>query len=416
MMEHNDTNRILFLDNLRYLMVLLVVVLHSAVSYSNVVPWWCVREANEFSEFFDVLLLILDVFLMPVLFFIAGYFAIPSFQKKGLRLFLRGKLKRLGLPLLIGIPLVSPLFPYIYHYTRHTFFEDMSFCEYWLGYMKGAGDLRIGLIYSADHFNHFHLWFMSLLLFFFILFALYADKKKWHEDSVPVHASENASAKSVWIMLAGVGILSAISAFAGTLIFASPSNPEPWISVANLLQFQPVKVVSYLLCFVMGIHAFYHNWFTKTRIPGHPAIWTISCVVLSCCILILLKQLMMRFSITLLFAYLLARSFLCMSFLCAFTSWAVRCWNRPSHFHSLLAMNSYHIYITHFLIVILLQLLLTEWTDGSVFIKFGMISSGSILISYGISHYAIRPHPRWSVTGICLLFIISLLTVHPGGS
>jgi hypothetical protein len=104
------------------------------------------------------------------------------------------------------------------------------------------------------------------------------------------------------------------------------------------------------------------------------------------------------------------------SFLCVFTLWAARHWNRSSHFDFLLALNSYHIYITHFLIVILLQWLLTGWADGPVLIKFGIISFASIVISYGISHYVIRPHPRLSVIGIYAFFIITLITLHPAGS
>jgi len=46
-----EPSRILFLDNLRYLMVLLVVVLHAATPYSNFVPWWAVKEPNESAVF-----------------------------------------------------------------------------------------------------------------------------------------------------------------------------------------------------------------------------------------------------------------------------------------------------------------------------------------------------------------------------
>ena len=74
-------NRIGYFDNIRYLMVLLVVVFHSACGYSNNTQWWAVDDAN--STFFDYLLSVLGVFLMPTLFFIAGYFALPSLQQKG---------------------------------------------------------------------------------------------------------------------------------------------------------------------------------------------------------------------------------------------------------------------------------------------------------------------------------------------
>ncbi len=160
----------------------------------------------------------------------------------------------------------------------------------------------------------------------------------------------------------------------------------------------------------MGIYAFQKKWFINAKIPGHPRVWTISCVLLSFCLLIILKQLKGNFSIGILFLlYLSVRSFLCVSFLSAFILWAGRYWNRSSHFDTLLASNSYHIYIIHFVIVIIIQLLLTGWSECSVFIKFGIVSFGSILISYGISQYAVRPYPRLSVIGIYTLFIMMLI-------
>jgi hypothetical protein len=413
---NKDPKRILFLDNLRWLMVLLVVVLHSAVSYSNLAPWWCVKESNENSVFFDVVLLLLDVFLMPVLFFIAGYFAVSSFQRKGARHFLNRKLKRLGLPLVICIPLIGPSFAYIYHYTRDGFSYYMRFSEYWLRYLKSVGDFQMGVITSIDHFNHSHLWFMSLLLFFFVIFALFASKKKWHQASGLTVSLEQTSDRSILVILAAVGFISTISAFAANLIFSSPTDMDPWVIIANLLQFQPIKVVSYIVYFSMGVYAFHHKWFFPAQIPGHPAIWTLACALLSIGLLLTLKALMLNFSVGILFLYHFIRSFLCVSFLSAFTLWAVRSWNRPSPINEQLALNSYHIYIVHLLIVILLQLLLVGWSDGSVFVKFGIVSTASILISYGISQYAIRPYPRLSLTSIYVLFIILLVNIHPVGS
>lgn len=414
MTQKSDANRILFLDNLRYLMVLMVVILHSAISYSNIVPWWSVIEPHEDPAFFNILLVLFDVFLMPVLYFIAGYFAISSFQKRGTRLFLKAKFKRLGLPLLIGLPLVGPSFSYMYHYTRNGFSNDIGFGQYWVTYMKSAGDFQIGIIDSIDQINHAHLWFISLLLFFFMLFALFPGKK-WPGSSAPLNPQLTTSDKSLLITLTAVGLLSTLSALIAGAIFASPSNPDPWVTIGNILQFQPDKVVSYMLYFGMGIYAFQKSWFIKAKIPGHPAVWTLLCVLMSLGLLGLLKSVMANFSIGIFIVYLCVRSFLCVSFLVALTSWAVRYWNRPSQFNALLALNSYYIYITHFLIVILLQLLLTGWSDGSVFIKFGIVSLGSILFSYGISQYAIRPYPRWSVVGIGSVFIMMLLCIHPGG-
>jgi glucan biosynthesis protein C len=75
-------NRILFFDNLRYLMVLLVLIFHSSASYSEMVAFWPLHEMNT-SHLLDIIVILLDVFMMIILFFIAGYFALPSLQKKG---------------------------------------------------------------------------------------------------------------------------------------------------------------------------------------------------------------------------------------------------------------------------------------------------------------------------------------------
>ena len=69
--QKESLDRLIFFDNIRYLMVLLVVVLHSAGAYSNHTSWWTVNDTN--SIFFDYLLGVLDVFLMPTHFFIAGF-------------------------------------------------------------------------------------------------------------------------------------------------------------------------------------------------------------------------------------------------------------------------------------------------------------------------------------------------------
>ena len=416
MSTNSPANRILFFDHIRYLMVLLVVVLHSAASYSNFVPWWSVKEPHEDAVFFDIVLLLLDVFLMPILYFIAGYFAISSFQKRGGRRFLLRKLKRLGLPLLIGIPIIGPSFAYMYQYTRNGFSNDMAFGRFWLDYMKGAGDFRIGMIPSVDHFSHGHLWFISLLLFFFIIFTLYASTHKSLGIDFTPHPSGHGSGTSVIVVLAVVGLISSMTTFVGNLCFASPENPDPWITIGNILQFQPAKVVSYILYFMMGIYAFYHHWFLKTTIPGHLAIWVLFCVLLIFCLLMAFQQLVLHFSLTMLLLYLSIRSFLCIAVLVAVTLWSYRYWNQPSRVHARLAINSYHIYIVHFVIVIMMQLIMARWPEGSVFVKFAIVSSVSIVFSYLFSQYALRPFPRLSVMGLYTIFFIMILQIHPTAS
>ena len=406
--------RVIFLDNLRYLMVLLVVVLHAAISYGNFVPWWCVKDTG--SVFIDILLLALDSFLMPVLYFIAGYFALPSFQQKGVGRFLQAKLTRLGLPVLIVVPLISPTWAYLYHYTRNGASYPLTFPEYWAAYMKRAGDFHVGVIKSIDHFGQSHLWFMSLLLCFFVGFALVAGRKN-HTTTAPKMESRSAdsSGNSILLILLIVGVLSTLSTFAAKLMFAGPSNPQPWISIGPLLLFQPERIIMYLLFFIMGVTAFRQQWFTRSTIPGHAAVWWGSALLFFFSVLAILKPLMGNFSEGKLLVFVFFRTFFCVWLLIAFSKSAAARWNQASRISTRLAQNSYHIYIVHFLIVILLQLALSYWPGGFVPVKFGIVALVSIAVSYGVSHYLIRPYPKRSVAGIYTLFIaVLVLTGYAG--
>ena len=61
--------RTIFMDKIRYSMVLAVVVLHAACSFASIIPWWSVRDHAQ-NQQFDLLIIVLDIFLMPLLFFL----------------------------------------------------------------------------------------------------------------------------------------------------------------------------------------------------------------------------------------------------------------------------------------------------------------------------------------------------------
>jgi peptidoglycan/LPS O-acetylase OafA/YrhL len=109
----NNSNRIAFLDNIRSLIIVLVLIFHSGASYGSGVEFWPFHENNP-SGIIDFFMFIGDVFFMAIMFFIAGYFVLPDFLKKGLCRFLKDKLKRLGLPWLVitttaVVPFTFPL-------------------------------------------------------------------------------------------------------------------------------------------------------------------------------------------------------------------------------------------------------------------------------------------------------------------
>ena len=104
--------RIKALERLRSLVILLVVLHHSIIPYArNGVSWWYVQDSGEV-VWFDIALLLNDTFMMPTLFFVAGYFLPLSLKHSG-TVFFAAKVKRLILPLIFGIAFLGPIIAYI---------------------------------------------------------------------------------------------------------------------------------------------------------------------------------------------------------------------------------------------------------------------------------------------------------------
>lgn len=104
--------RLFFIDNLRWAMIVQVVVLHLAVTYGPVGGWYY-REQPPLGPLpfivFTLFCSASQAFFMGFLFFIAGYFVPGACDRKGARRFILDRLVRLGLPALIYMLLIHPV-------------------------------------------------------------------------------------------------------------------------------------------------------------------------------------------------------------------------------------------------------------------------------------------------------------------
>lgn len=85
------TNRLLFFDMVRNLAMLSVVLYHAAGAYSTVASYWPVHDGSSIIA--DGIRELFDVFMMPIFFFLAGYFTFPSLNRQGTLKFLTGEIK-----------------------------------------------------------------------------------------------------------------------------------------------------------------------------------------------------------------------------------------------------------------------------------------------------------------------------------
>ena len=87
-------DRLHYLDNIRSLIIVFVVLFHAVLPYSQACPWWYVVDSKPISQAI-YFMLFFEPILMPVLFFISGLLARPSYERKGPYRFMAGKVKRL---------------------------------------------------------------------------------------------------------------------------------------------------------------------------------------------------------------------------------------------------------------------------------------------------------------------------------
>ena len=94
------------LDAVRGFALLLGIVLHATLSFvPTPTRFWIIQDSHT-SITLAVLFFVIHVFRMTTFFLIAGFFAHMSFHRRGARSFIRDRLQRIALPLLVGWPIL----------------------------------------------------------------------------------------------------------------------------------------------------------------------------------------------------------------------------------------------------------------------------------------------------------------------
>ena len=105
-------SRLFFIDHLRTFLVILVVLHHVAMVYGASAPFYYVEPPFTAPLAFIALLvfaLVNQSWFMGAFFLLAGYFAPGSYDRKGPGSYIKERLLRLGIPLIIGTFVLNPI-------------------------------------------------------------------------------------------------------------------------------------------------------------------------------------------------------------------------------------------------------------------------------------------------------------------
>lgn len=220
-------------------MIMLVLSMHAAVTYSGRGGWYYKEHAQlgrpELLTFITYQAF-LQSFFMGLLFFVAGYFVPPAYDKKGGGRFLRDRAFRLGLPTLLYIFLLGPLTEY---YVARSWAPDSAdrslLREY--GHYFGRGDWPGG---SGP------LWFCAALLIFCGVYAGWRRIGGGSRRGGP-GAFPGKPAIGGWILVIAV---------------ASFLVRIPWPNGTSFYNMQLCYFPQYILFFIAGTIAYRRSWLT----------------------------------------------------------------------------------------------------------------------------------------------------------
>jgi surface polysaccharide O-acyltransferase-like enzyme len=234
--------RLDFVDNLRWVMIVLVVSMHAAVTYSHLGSWYFMEDPKPSTlvmAVFATYQICLQAFFMGLLFLLAGYFVPRAFDRKGFADFVRDRVIRLGLPSFFFMLIVHPVTVYwlLRDFVEHS---RPSLGHAYLPYLTS------GRFLSGSG----PMWFALALLFFSLVYGgirLVSNRPPRNDPEAPLPRHGQ---------IIGLALLMGLCSFLVRII--QPMG-------TNILNMQLCFFSQYILLFVVGIYAWRRNWLL--RIP-----------------------------------------------------------------------------------------------------------------------------------------------------
>lgn len=250
--------RVEFLDNLRFALIISVVAVHGALAYSHMVPYWPIDDVGV-SIGYDLFVFFRDLFGMPLLFLISGYFAWMSLSRSSAHpwRFLWAKYRRLGLPFMVALLFLAPAVTYMYRYKGDAAALTVAahFSEHWLLFLQSVASLSTRILgdEAVSDVVLGHLWYISALLVFYtvmvLVFVLFAGRSApWVYRLVTQPLSR---AILVWLVALPAAVGAGLNAYA--LLFHAGLAEPVWVVVWSVFSIQLVRIGTYAGAFIFGM-------------------------------------------------------------------------------------------------------------------------------------------------------------------
>lgn len=362
-------SRIVYIDNIRIFLTILVVLHHLMVIYAGS-GGWIYKEGRQ-DEITSALgswfTSVNHAYFMGLFLLVSAYLVPGSYDRKGAAQFLKDRLIRLGIPLFVYSWILRPLWLY--------------------AGLTGFGDLTASLPawYFQQYFRDYGLigggplWFIEALLLLSAVYALWRLLTASRPEA-PAHESEFPKNGAIALFALFLGAAS----FLVRIWFPSDAVFRP-------LNFQLADFAQYIALFIAGLAAYRRGWLT--RLPESAGrVWLAAGILL---ILLYPPFAIFGGAITddtpfkggwhwqaLLAA--LWQSYLCLAMCISVLYIFSRRVNRQGALGQYLSRNAYTVYLIHEPVITFIALAAAGWTLYPL-LKFGAVALVAVPVCYGLS-------------------------------
>lgn len=229
------SDRLYFADNLRTYLITLVVLHHLAIVYTGAGAFYYVEPTPIDQLALAVLVIFIalnQAYFMGLLFLVSAYFSPGSLERKGVGRFVKDRLIRLGIPLLIFFFVLNPIAA-IGSYAMPASVSGITTPLSWQAYpqLVGFGPM----------------WFVAMLLVFDIGFTIWWAARR---NRMPRQESSNEPPR--YRAIAAFILVLALTSYLIRIVIPIGEFVAGFPTLSYLPQ--------YFSFFIIGIVAVRHNW------------------------------------------------------------------------------------------------------------------------------------------------------------
>lgn len=360
-----------WIDNLRWVTVLLVLFYHVFYFYNNKGVFGGIGGFGEFPEYKqyqDIVMYILYPWFMPLLFLLAGVSARYALQKQSAKEWFKARTRKLLVPGTIGLLVFHWMVGYFNTVVaaREGVFDGVpAVAKYFIMAFSGTGPLWFIQV----------LWLLCLVLL--LVRVIDGKDKIW-----------NWCGKANLVVVIVLGVLF----WAGEQTMIKHPRPESLDGLLNLY-----KPLFYLVPFLLGYFVFSHDEvqekLKKAWIP------LLACAVVAGTVLVVTTFGQDNTSPQYLGSWLncLYGWLMCL----AMMAWFKARFDHTNRFATYMTQSSYGIYIAHYLVIASLGYMMKTYTSLAPWMMYVILFVAVMLLSPAIYEIIKRiPFVRWCVLGI----------------